>query len=221
MRCKFRITGPICLVIVLVMLLGYFCLTSLAVGDSTSAQSEDVVSVTVETLAAENVNAPARVEETMVPQETVTEADENPDAREDDGDVSDDEVLLTDGSGYELTESERIAVECAVMCEAGGEGTEGQMMVAQSILDGSLRNGFNVFQTIYTYQIHSTAYSNVTDEVRESVSRVFDEGQRITEEKTDLWYNPALVESQWHEEQQYIITVGSHRFFWMNSDMES
>ena len=95
------------------------------------------------------------------------------------------------------------------------------MMVAQSILDGSLRNGFNVYQTISSYQIHSTSYSNVTDEVRESVSRVFDDGERITEEKTDLWYAPALVESSWHEEQQYIITVGSHRFFWMNSDMDA
>lgn len=95
------------------------------------------------------------------------------------------------------------------------------MMVAQSILDGTLRNDYDVFDTIYKYQIHSTSYSNVTDEVRESVSRVFDDGQRVTEEKTDLWYNPALVESAWHEQQQYVTTVGSHRFFWMNKDMDT
>jgi spore germination cell wall hydrolase CwlJ-like protein len=61
----------------------------------------------------------------------------------------------------------------------------------------------------------STSYANVTDEVRESVSKVFDDGERVTEEKADLWYNPAITASDWHEAQQYVITVGSHRFFWM------
>lgn len=213
---KLRLAGPLCFILVLVLIVGYFSLTSLAASDSTGAA--EPVSVAVEPLEAENVNAPVKAMETLVPQETITEKDENADGAEEEDDS---QVLVTDGSGYELTDSERIAVECAVMCEAGGEGVEGQMMVAQSILDGSLRNDYNVFETIYEYQIHSTSYSNVTDEVRESVSRVFDDGERITEEKTDLWYNPALVESAWHEMQEYVITVGSHRFFWMNSDMDT
>ena len=91
--------------------------------------------------------------------------------------------------------------------------------MAQCILDGTLRNGYNIFQTIDKYQIASTSYSNVTDEVKESVSRVFDDGERITEQKADLWYNPALVQSSWHEQQQYVITIGLHRFFWMNDSM--
>ena len=203
------------MVLVVALIFGYFTLTSLSAGDSTASEP---LTVAVEPLAADNVNAPATAVETLVPQETIVEKDENPQESEI---VETSEVVVTEGSGYVLTDSERIAVECAVMCEAGGEGAEGQMMVAQSILDGSLRNDFNVFETISEYLIHSTSYSNVTDEVRESVSRVFDDGERITEEKTDLWYNPALVESSWHEEQQYIITVGSHRFFWMNSDMDT
>lgn len=205
---KLRIAGPLCIVLVMVLIGSYFGITSWAAGEGSAAEGI----VTVEPLTVENVNAPTTVKETLKPQDVVVEKDENPSET----------VKKNEGSGYELTEDERMAVECAVMCEAGGEGPQGQMMVAQSILDGTLRNqGYDIFDTIYKYQIHSTVYSNVTDEVRESVSRVFDQGERVTEEKTDLWYNPALVESAWHENQQYVATVGSHRFFWMNRDMDT
>ncbi len=207
MSYKFRITGPICFVLVVALIVGYFCFTTWAAVDGASAS--DSGAVAVETQTTENLSASVPVEETLV--DAVADNDVNQEAS----------IVLSDGTGYELTDSERIAVECAVMCEAGGEGVEGQMMVAQSILDGCVRNSFNAFQTISKYQIHSTSYSNVTDEVRESVSRVFDDGERITEEMTDLWYNPALVESEWHELQEYVITVGSHRFFWMNDDMDT
>ena len=93
------------------------------------------------------------------------------------------------------------------------------MMVAQCILDGAIRNDISVVEAIRRYKVASTSHSRVTEEVEESVSRVFDDGERVTEEKADLWYNPALVVSSWHEEQQYVITVGSHRFFWMNADI--
>lgn len=208
MKRKLRIAGPLCIILVVVLIGSYFGITSWAAEEGSSAKG----TVTVEPLTVENVNAPSTVMETLKPQDVVVEKDENPNET----------VIKTQGSGYELSEDERAAVECAVMCEAGGEGPQGQMMVAQSILDGTLRNqGYDIFDTIYKYQIHSTSYSNVTDEVRQSVSRVFDDGERVTEEKTDLWYNPALVESSWHEQQQYVTTVGSHRFFWMNRDMDT
>ncbi len=204
---KLHVAFPACFVLVVVLLIGYFCIVGGSVQDG-SLQAENAAA-SVQEISGKSLSAPAEVVTTTVPQEPAEEVNSAQEVSE-----------STPGeSGYILTESERIAVECAVMCEAGGEGHRGQMMVAQSILDGSLRNGFDVFETIYAYQVHSTTYDNVTDEVRESVSRVFDDGERVTEEKTDLWYNPALVQSQWHEEQQYIITVGSHRFFWMNDDM--
>lgn len=201
---KLHIAFPACCIMVAVLLIGYFCIVGGSVKNSSSA-AEDTVAEAQE-ITGKSMNAPD--DASADPQISLVEASEEPE---------DDETK--EDSGYELTEKERVAVECAVMCEAGGEGEKGQMMVAQSILDGSLRNDYDVIETIYAYQIHSTSYSNVTDEVRESVSRVFDDGERVTEEKTDLWYNPALVESQWHEDQQYVITVGSHRFFWMNKDM--
>ncbi len=118
-------------------------------------------------------------------------------------------------SGYQLQDEERVMVERIVMCEAGGEGEKGQMMVAQCILEGMLRYHYSIDEYIDNYKVMITSYDNVTDEVRNSVSRVFDNGERVIPDKVDLWYNPAITPSDWHEEQQYVITVGSHRFFWM------
>ena len=165
-------------------------------------------------MSAQGIEAPNKNLETLAPVQNVTQGEQNPE--------EENSALGPTGvSPYELTDDERVAVECAVMCEAGGESVRGQMMVAQCILDGTLRNNYDVFETIEKYQIASTSYSNVTDEVKDSVSRIFDDGERVTEEKADLWYNPALVQSAWHEEQHYVITIGLHRFFWMNDDMDT
>ena len=203
---KLRIAAPLCGLLA-VAVIALFCITGFAAGDEETKPQ----AVTVETMSAQGIEAPTKNLETLAPVQNVTQGDENPEEESD-------TVPPTGVSPYELTDEERMAVECAVMCEAGGEGSRGQMMVAQCILDGAQRNGLGGIESIAKYQDASTSYSNVTDEVKESVSRVFDDGERVTEEKADLWYNPALVQSSWHEEQHYVITIGMHRFFWMNDN---
>lgn len=205
MKNKLRIICP--LGILLVVACALFVSTTWAATDEVPPQAPVVA---VAAMEQQDVEAPARNLETLAPIKTISEDDENTSPVEEDQEA---------GSGYVLTEQERMAVECAVMCEAGGEGAKGQMMVAQCILDGAIRNDISVVEAIRCYKVASTSHSRVTEEVEESVSRVFDDGERVTEEKADLWYNPALVVSAWHEEQQYVTTVGSHRFFWMNADI--
>lgn len=230
MSYRMKIAVPMCIFLVFCLMIGVFAIGSLA-ADQPAENEPTAVTMDVAAMDVGGIAAPNTAQETLAPQRNVTEADENPesayqplsaDAAPDEEYSGDLDTFRSPGgdSGYTLTDDERIAVECAVMCEAGGESVKGQMMVAQSILDGSLRNDFTVMQTINRYQIASTAHYLVSEQVKESVSRVFDDGERVTEEKTDLWYNPALVVSAWHEQQQYVITVGSHRFFWMNDDME-
>ena len=205
---KLRIAAPLCGLLAVVVI-ALFCITGFAAGDEeTSAQA-----VTVETMSAQGIEAPTKNLETLAPVQNVTQGEQNPEEEEENGSLA-----PTGVSPYELTDEERIAVECAVMCEAGGEEVRGQMMVAQCILDGAQRNRISVIDSIAKYQVASTSYSRVTEQVKESVSRVFDDGERVTEEKADLWYNPALVQSSWHEQQHYVITIGLHRFFWMNDD---
>lgn len=115
-------------------------------------------------------------------------------------------------SGYSLSKAERDLVERAVMAEAGGECFEGQMMIAQCILDGSLNQGIDVATFIKNSQI-VTSTKEPYESCKRAVSAVFDEGQRVTEEMADIWYAPALVYSEWHESQIYITTIGAHKFF--------
>lgn len=115
-------------------------------------------------------------------------------------------------SGYSLTLEERKLVEAAVMAEAGGECYEGQMMIAQCILDGSLKQGVDVATFIKNSQI-VTSEREPYESCKKAVSAVFDDGQRVTEEMADIWYAPALVYSEWHESQIYVTTIGAHKFF--------
>lgn len=126
--------------------------------------------------------------------------------------------ITSAASPYELSDSERHIVEQTVMAEAMGESYEGQMAVAQAILDGALRNGFDVITSIRRYQIVTRYDIEASTSVKNAVAAVFDRGERVTENKMDLWY-ATWTYSSWHESQLYITTIGTHRFFWMNSNM--
>ena len=84
---------------------------------------------------------------------------------------------------YPLTDAERDVVERVVMAEAGGESFEGQMLVAP------------------------------TQRVKDAVAAVFDRGETVVDEPTLYFYNPALVTSDFHESQIFVIEEGGHRFF--------
>ena len=203
MSYKLHISMSIVVLIVAVLVFSFFGMNSMATSDEEPVVEKPAsVTLTVEHRQASAVDE--AYFETLAFAQPV---------------ISEDGYFETSGSGYELSDAERSAVECAVMGEAGGEGEKGQMMIAQCILDGCLRNEINPMVMIAKYQVCSAYPYQVTDEVRESVAKVFDEGLRVTEDKADLWYNPAIVASEWHEEQQYVTTVGYHRFFWCNYDI--
>ncbi len=210
---KFKL-GVICPLGILAFSILVFC----AFGVDTKAVSdEDASAVVLEMDAVEAVST-----DLLSQEDSLTVAESLSEAQADSQTI--DEAFYASSSvptqeysdsGYVLSDDDRMRIECIVMCEAGGEGEKGQMMVAQCILDGLLRYDYTIDEYIKTYKVMSTSYSNVTDQVRNSVSRVFDNGERVIEAKADLWYNPAITASSWHEEQEYVITVGSHRFFWM------
>ena len=201
---KLRIICPMCIIIFAVLVFCVFGLNSNA--SSPKAADDAAVTYTADAWSESGVAVPAMAQETSA----ALNADELDEAEEPVEDPA--------TPNYDLTDSERIVVEQIVMCEAGGEGTKGQMMVAQCIKEGMLRYNYSIDEYIDHYQVMLTSYSNVTDEVRESVSRVFDDNERVIDEKADLWYNPAITPSQWHEEQEYVTTIGSHRFFWMRDN---
>lgn len=52
-----------------------------------------------------------------------------------------------------------------------------------------------------------------TQSVKDAVAAVFDRGETVVDEPVLYFYNPAIVESEWHESQIFVIEVGGHRFF--------
>lgn len=120
---------------------------------------------------------------------------------------------------YTLTDAERDVVERVVMAEAGGESFEGQMLVAQCILNACEKTGTQPSEVVVTFK-YAPARPDPTDSVREAVAAVFDAGEFITDEPVMFFYNPAKVTSTWHESQTFVIEVGGHRFFAERSSNE-
>ena len=113
---------------------------------------------------------------------------------------------------FYLSDQERYIVECIVMGEAGGESYEGQVLVAQCILNGCMKEDVqpSKLRKMYKYSGYRT---NVTKSVKKAVRAVFDEGYRITDEPILYFYAPKHCKSKWHETQCFVIEIGGHRFF--------
>ena len=216
---KTRFLVPACILIIAIFAVCIWTFTRNSSGDDARLRSEDAAITATTYNANGDVNAAGQHEIEMpevfgTPINAMNEENLK-NAQPEKLGVEIEHIFTEGGSGYELSDTERMIVESAVMCEAGAEKEEGQLMVAQCILDAAQRHDMTVTEVIQTYQIMTTSRTP-TDSVKDAVSRIFDDGERITEAKADLWYNPAITRSSWHEEQNYVITIGSHRFFWMN-----
>lgn len=113
---------------------------------------------------------------------------------------------------YPLTDAERDVVERVVMAEAGGESFEGQMLVAQCILNAAEKRGVDPSEAVVLYS-YTKSRPDPTQCVKDAVAAVFDRGETVVDEPILYFYNPALVTSDFHESQIFVIEEGGHRFF--------
>ena len=129
---------------------------------------------------------------------------------EETADVS--EESIESGPRFYLSDYERAELESLVMAESGAESYEGQMGVAQCILNACEKENKQPSEIaiMYRYTKHRPAPN---ESVKEAVRAVFDRGEVITDAKILYFYAPALVYSAWHESQTYVLTVGCHKFF--------
>jgi spore germination cell wall hydrolase CwlJ-like protein len=113
---------------------------------------------------------------------------------------------------YELTDAERWVVASVVTAEAGGEPFEGMMAVAQCILQASEDDGLRPTEAVVAYK-YTEHRPEPTEDALRAVSAVFDEGRVVTAQNIKYFYAPALVYSEWHESQDYVLTIEGHKFF--------
>jgi len=116
------------------------------------------------------------------------------------------------GIRYPLTPQERDLVERVVMAEAGGESYKGQMLVCQCILNACEIDGIRPAEVIRKY-VYAKARPEPSDSVKQAVSAVFDKGETVTDEPILYFYAPALVKSEFHESQRFVLAEGNHKFF--------
>ena len=121
-------------------------------------------------------------------------------------------IELEKGPYYGLTAKERDLVERVVMAEAGGEPYQGQMAVAQCILNASQLRRMLPAQVVEALK-YTKARPEPTESVKRAVSAVFDDGATVFDREVIYFYAPALTRSAWHESQIHVATIGCHKFF--------
>ena len=125
---------------------------------------------------------------------------------------------------FNLTEADRKTIQYIVAGEAKGEPMEGKMAVAQCILHGMVKSGWSAERVRIEYQ-----YSGWDDELEntnpeawaevvEAVSRVFDDGELISDKPILYFYAPDITSSSWHESLNHAVTIEGHKFFYLDED---
>lgn len=110
--------------------------------------------------------------------------------------------------------NERELLERIVMGEAGGEGFLGQALVAQCIRDAIVYKGIDSVQDVIIELKYSGSLNKKpTEEVKQAVSYIFDEGKNAVQHRILYFYAPKIVKSKFHESQNYIYSHKGHKFF--------
>ena len=127
-------------------------------------------------------------------------------------------------SPINLTEDDRWFIESVVAGECAYEPYEGKLAVAQCYFDAMIKDGLTAREVKEVYQYagwnpnldkqNPTMYVEVMDAVHD----IFDMGQFVTEKPILFFYAPSLCDSPWHESQNYAMTIGGHKFFYLTED---
>lgn len=113
-----------------------------------------------------------------------------------------------------LAPEDRELLEHLVMGEAGAESVEAAALVAQAIRDTMVYKGFNSVSEVRQALKYSGNINNEpTQDVKDGVSLIFDQGGMAVKHTIFYFYNPAKCSSSFHESQKFIIEFGGHRYF--------
>ena len=121
--------------------------------------------------------------------------------------------METTATRYALTDAERDIVERVVMAEAEGEGFDGQRLVAQCILNTAEAMDMRPDEVVLAPNQYASPAAEASQEVKDAVSAVFDDGDMVTDEPIRWFYAQARVYSAWHESKAFVLEYGGHRFF--------
>ena len=113
-----------------------------------------------------------------------------------------------------LTEEDRDLLERLCMGEFGSGGFIGACLIAQSVKDAMCFDGYSSGAEV----IRESRYTGSTDmgtndECRQAVRYIFDENHDAVQHRLMYMYNPRMVQSNFHESQNFILSYSGIRFF--------
>ena len=130
-------------------------------------------------------------------------------------------------SFFEISKEEKEIICSIIAGEAKGESIEGKMAVAQCICNAMLKDGLSAIEVKNQYQYSGwdselkNTNSELWAEIVNAVNRVFDNGEVVSDKPILFFYAPKYVKSRWHETLSHAVTIGGHRFFYLEEDVNA
>lgn len=118
------------------------------------------------------------------------------------------------GCAVSVTGYDRDVLERLVMGEAGNQGFYGMALVAQSIRDTLVYDGYSSVDSV---RVNCGYYGSLSvapsAEARAAVAYIFDQGGSAVQHTIRYFYAYTWSSSSWHETMNHIVTYGDHKFF--------
>lgn len=113
-----------------------------------------------------------------------------------------------------LSAQDRYILERLVMGESGNQGFIGAALVAQTIRDTMIYDGYSSVEQVRTACGYYGSLSiEPNQDVLDAVSYIFDQGGAAVQHQLRYFYAYKICSSPWHESQNHIVTYLDVKFF--------
>lgn len=114
----------------------------------------------------------------------------------------------------ELSDEDRDLLERLCMGEFGSGGFVGASLIAQAVKDAMCFDGYTSVADVIKYcRYDGDTNRGTNDDCRKAVRYVFDDDGDAVQHRIMYMYNPYLVQSAFHESENYILSYQGVRFF--------
>lgn len=113
-----------------------------------------------------------------------------------------------------LTDEDRDLLEKLCYGEFGSGGFIGAALIAQAVKDAMCFDGYpTVESVIINCRYTGSTTKGTSEECKQAVAYIFDENHDAVQHRLMYMYNPNMVQSAFHESQNYIMSYQEIRFF--------
>lgn len=114
----------------------------------------------------------------------------------------------------DLTDEDRQLLENLCYGEFGTGGFIGAALIAQAVRDAMCFDGYTTIPDVIKYcRYDGSTTSGTSDECRQAVRYIFDDDGSAVQHRILYMYAPYMVNSSFHESQNFILSYQQIRFF--------